>query len=145
MFILGICSVFQMIFLPGFLVLKPLKIDGIIRFTIFSFALSLIINYCMVFLLTVLGLYTRAMVSIIFVIEMLVFIKMIYPLLNQPIITLTANSTLLNSFLTNKSHEIKGNPYALITLILKTGIMIFAAITGICPSQIAVFKIFESK
>jgi hypothetical protein len=83
----------------------------------------------MVFLLTVLGLYTRAMVSIIFVIEMLVFIKMIYPSLNQPIITLTANSTLLNSFLTNKSHEIKGNPYALITLILKTGIMIFAAIT----------------
>jgi hypothetical protein len=129
MFILGLCSIFQMIFLPGFLVLKPLKIDGIIRFTIFSFALSLIINYCMVFLLTVLGLYTRTIVFIIFVIEMLVFIKMIYPLLNQPIITLTANSTLLKSFLTNKSHEIKGNPYALITLILKTGIMVFAAIT----------------
>ena len=101
MFLLGICSIFQMIFLPGFIALKPFKINGIIRVTIFSFALSLIINYCMVFLLTSTGLYTRAIVFLIFGIEMLVFIKFIYPLLNQPLFTLTVSSTMFRSSLHN--------------------------------------------
>jgi hypothetical protein len=129
MFILGLCSIFQMIFLPGFLVLKPFKIDGIIRFIIFSFALSLTINYCMVLVLTVLGLYTRTMLFIIFVIEMLVFIKMVHPLLNQPIITLTVNSIRFRSSLLQMINEIKHNPSSLIQFIFKFTIMTLSAIT----------------
>jgi hypothetical protein len=118
-----------MIFLPGFLVIKPLNIQGKIRIAIFSFALSLIINYCMVFLLVKLGLYTRNILFIIFGIEMLVLLIMIYPFLNQTIFTVNINSTFLRSYLRKTINEIKHNPYSLIQFICKFAIIALAAIT----------------
>jgi hypothetical protein len=129
MFLLGICSIFQMIFLPGFLVIKPLNIQGKIRILIFSFALSLIINYCMVLLLVKLSLYIRAIVLIIFGIEMLILIIMIYPSLNQTIFSVNINSMLFMSYLRKTINEIKHNPYSLIPFMLRFTIMALAAVT----------------
>jgi len=129
MFLLGICSIFQMIFLPGFLVIKPLNIQGKIRILIFSFALSLIMNYLIVFLLVRLGLYIRTIVLIIFVIEMLIFLIMIYPSLNQPVLTIKMRSTLFISSLRNTTNGIKHNPYSLIQFMLRFTIIALATIT----------------
>lgn len=129
MFLLGICSIFQIIFLPGFLVVKPLNIQGKIRILIFSFALSLIINYLMIFLLVTLGLYTRPIVLIIFAFEMLVLLIMIYPLLNQPIITVNMNSTVFRDYLKKTINNIKHNPYSLIPFLLRVTIITLAAFT----------------
>ena len=70
MFILGMLSVFQITFLPGMLIYKAFKIQKeIINSLVFTFGLSLIANYCGVFLLTALGLYTLTVVYIVFIIE----------------------------------------------------------------------------
>jgi len=56
MFVLGMLSILQITFLPGFLILKTAKINkGIIQTLVFSFALSLISNHIFVVILTHLG------------------------------------------------------------------------------------------
>ena len=75
MFLQGILSLFQIIFLPGFLLLRlfKLKLNFFISI-IFSFALSLIANYVSIFTLTALGLYTRTFVYSAFFIEVAIFL-----------------------------------------------------------------------
>lgn len=65
---------------------------------------------------------------IIFGIEMLVFIIMIYPSLNKPILTVPS-ITLLISFLQKTTNNIKHNPYSLIPFIFRLIIITLAAIT----------------
>jgi hypothetical protein len=70
MFILGMLAVLQITFLPGILLYKAFRIQKeIINSLVFTFGLSLIANYCGVFLLTTLGIYTSIVVYIIFLIE----------------------------------------------------------------------------
>ena len=67
MFILGILAFLQTVFLPGFIAIKYLGIsrrtdavkenDGKIRQLVYTFGLSLLINYLLVFALTALGIY----------------------------------------------------------------------------------------
>ena len=67
MFILGILAFLQTVFLPGFIAIKFLginrsanalkEINGKIRQLVYTFALSLLINYLLVFALTALGIY----------------------------------------------------------------------------------------
>src|SRR5271157_404090 len=70
--IAGLASLLQITVLPGFLIVRALKCKFDACLTIiFSFALSLIANYFLVFLLTVLGLYISPVVYLIFVCEVL--------------------------------------------------------------------------
>lgn len=68
----GLLSLIQITFLPGFLALRYFqnKHMGVLEKIAFSFALSLIINFLLVFLLTSLGLYQRLVILLIFVAEL---------------------------------------------------------------------------
>lgn len=69
MFILGLLSFLQTVFIPGFLLIKYLGIDlnadadagnkksGTIRQLVYGFGLSLLINYLLVFVFTAVGIY----------------------------------------------------------------------------------------
>lgn len=76
-FILGILSVFQAIFLPGYIISRRfLPLKGLSR-TLISFALSPLINYQFVFLFTSLGIYNRVTVFMFFAIECLALILLV--------------------------------------------------------------------
>ncbi len=68
----GLLSLIQITFLPGFLALRYFqnKHMGLLEKVTFSFALSLIINFLLVFLLTALGLYQRLFIQFIFFAEL---------------------------------------------------------------------------
>lgn len=58
MFLFGLIALLQTAFLPGFLLLKLLRLsDGLLKTLILSFALSLVLNYLIVFFLVVVGAY----------------------------------------------------------------------------------------
>lgn len=72
MFIWGLLSLIQILFLPGFLLLHLFRVKHT-RFPekiVFSFAFSLIANFIIVLVLTSLGLYTRPIVLLLFFIEL---------------------------------------------------------------------------
>lgn len=70
MLISGILSIFQVLFLPGFLLLFFLNMHrGIIRCLLLSCALSMIINFFIVYFLTLLHLYTSFSVYLLVAIE----------------------------------------------------------------------------
>ncbi|MFC1894318.1 hypothetical protein ACFLYH_00025 [Candidatus Dependentiae bacterium] len=78
MFLLGVLSLIQIAFLPGFLLLRLFKLKLSLFITlIFSFALSLISNYVSIFFLTALGFYNRSVVYFTFCIE-LAFLLFLY-------------------------------------------------------------------
>jgi len=63
-FIRGVLSFLQIIFLPGFLLLLSLKLNrGLLQTFILSFSMSLILNFFLVFILTAMGLYTATMIT----------------------------------------------------------------------------------
>ena len=73
-FILGTLSVFQTIFLPGYIISRRfLPLKGLSR-ALICFALSPLINYQFVFLFTSLGIYNRVTVFIFFATECLALI-----------------------------------------------------------------------
>jgi hypothetical protein len=83
MFILGLISFLQVTFLPGFLLLQILGFAGKrkLQLLIYSFALSLLFNYLVVYLLTLLGLYRPISIYLLMVLELgllfyYVFLKM---------------------------------------------------------------------
>ncbi len=69
--LLGILSVLQAVFLPGYLALRLSRAStgSRIETWVVSFALSLLINYLWVFVLTLLGLYGRASVFVLVAFE----------------------------------------------------------------------------
>ena len=71
MFILGLLSFFQMAFIPGYLFLQLIKFEvkGKIQTIVYSFSLSLLLNYLIVYLLTALKLYTPFTLYIILLVE----------------------------------------------------------------------------
>lgn len=72
MFILGILSLFQIVALPGLIALQLFRIKGTFwQGVVYTFGLSLLINYCAVFLLVTLNLYSRPLVFILFVAQTL--------------------------------------------------------------------------
>lgn len=74
MVILGFLSLIQIAFLPGSLIIKVFKIKGsYIQKILLSFSLSLIINFQIVYLLTLIGLYTRPVIFFIFICEIILF------------------------------------------------------------------------
>jgi len=70
MFVLGLLSVIQIVFLPGYLALRCLKLDkGAAGTLILSFALSLVINYFLVFLLVLFHIYNSPVMYCVFALE----------------------------------------------------------------------------
>ena len=84
MYFLGWLAFFQMSFLPGFLLISILKIRvrSIIEKIIFIFSLSLIINFILVFLLTLTKLYQPVYCYVIFISELIIFLIVVK---NQPL------------------------------------------------------------
>lgn len=86
MIVLGVLSVVQMIFLPGFLLLKALRIKlGIFQMLVFSFPLSLLINFFLVWVLTLLHLHIQSVWMVVIILEMigltwLIFLTLKYSL-----------------------------------------------------------------
>jgi hypothetical protein len=74
MFILGLLALVQLTFLPGFLFLRGIKLyAGFIKTLILSFALSLVINYCLVVLMIAAHIYVSAAVLLVFAGECILF------------------------------------------------------------------------
>jgi hypothetical protein len=72
-FILGILSLAQLLFLPGFLVTRLLGVRGLLASLLYSMGLSLLINHILIFLLTALGWYKSNAVYGIFFLELMLF------------------------------------------------------------------------
>lgn len=70
MFFLGILSVLQLILLPGLILMRwfPGKRSAIQQ-SVYVFMLSLLVNYCTVFLLVSVGLYLRSVVLVLLAVE----------------------------------------------------------------------------
>ena len=79
MFPLGILSLLQMAFLPGFLCLKLARWQSRspLQFLIYAFALSLILNYAVIFALVSLGLYDRTSVWALIGIELCIAVSLL--------------------------------------------------------------------
>ena len=79
LYVLGSLAFLQIIFLPGFLFLRYLKIktQTFVEKIIFIFALSLIINFILVFSLTLLKLYQPPVFYLIFILEVIIFLPTI--------------------------------------------------------------------
>jgi hypothetical protein len=82
MFLLGLLSFFQTVFIPGFILLKYVDLvpeggdrvsDGLRRL-VYGFGFSLLINYLLVFYLTLVGIYTPVTFYIILIIEGLLLV-----------------------------------------------------------------------
>jgi len=80
---LGILSIFQITFLPGLVVSQLVKLRGMWNIILVSLALSPIINYLLVFITTVLGLYNQPVTLMFFGIELAFLIYLTYPILNK--------------------------------------------------------------
>lgn len=101
MLLLGLLSILQVTFLPGFLTIKAMRINGgMIKTLVLSFALSLIINHFIILTLTAFHIYNRWIIYSIFVVECLLLMYVILPFLKRPIIILFAeDSDRLNLFI----------------------------------------------
>lgn len=72
MFILGILSLVQILALPGLIALRLYRFKGTFwQGLVYTFGLSLLVNYCMVFLLAAFSLHSRLIFLIIFGIQVL--------------------------------------------------------------------------
>lgn len=79
MFLLGLCSVLQCVFLPGFLAARALGVTGAVRTATSAFALSLIVNWILVAVLVLAHAYLRPVVLSIFALECLLALRMLRP------------------------------------------------------------------
>jgi hypothetical protein len=109
MFSLGILSIIQVGFLPGFLILRTLRLtDGFLRTLLLAFALSLVVNHAIILVLITLHIYTSPAVYILFVSEAAVLIWMMRSASSRPVLELLKDDyrrfrDLFNS-ITNKGH-----------------------------------------
>jgi hypothetical protein len=84
MFILGLLAFLQTVFIPGFIIIKYLGINlngetsikkgGKIRQLVYTFGLSLLINYLLVFVFTAMGIYKPLTLYILLFIEIVLLI-----------------------------------------------------------------------
>ena len=80
MFLLGILSIFQIILLPGLLLLKLFKVktQNNIQTFLYSFGLSLSFNYFLICILVFLKIYLPVTIFILFFFEILLFTYLIF-------------------------------------------------------------------
>ena len=86
MLLLGLLAFFQITFIPGAIILKSAKIQGtILQYIIHAFALSLITNYCLVFLLTTVRLYNQPTMILILGVEIVSLVWLYNKELQAPV------------------------------------------------------------
>jgi len=91
MLILGMLSVLQICFLPGYLAVRALRMDdGAIKAWVLSFTMSLVINHLFVFALVTFHVYYSSTVYFIFGIELAILAWMQYARLGMPAAPLLA-------------------------------------------------------
>ena len=84
--LLGVLGLVQVVFLPGYLLLRIMRAGGgVIATAALSFALSLLVNYCLVAALVVVGLYRPAVVYAVFAAEVLLWLRLDYRRLGSAI------------------------------------------------------------
>ncbi|MFH2102349.1 MAG: hypothetical protein ABIJ39_03210 [Chloroflexota bacterium] len=100
-FLLGLLSLIQITFLPGFLLLRWLNIPktSLIQRVILIFGLSFLANYCGIFMLTALNIYKPLTMYLVFITEVIIFIYIERKNLNNSVeFTLDAVIDSLSSF-----------------------------------------------
>ena len=80
LFFLGMLSFFQIVFIPGFILLRLSKLitKNIIQTIIYSFSLSLIVNYLVVFFLTAMHIYKPLVIYIFIALELFILAYITY-------------------------------------------------------------------
>ena len=143
MFFLGILSIFQIAALPGILILKLISVKGsLIQRVVYTFALSLIANYCLAFILAAVGLYNRWSMFLICTLEITAILWLYRDDIKKPIapILRNANVSLKNtvySIFPHKDAQMIGQEENLLNTLLVLGSL------GLAISSILwVFKIF---
>jgi hypothetical protein len=143
MFFLGILSIFQIAALPGILILKLISVKGsLIQRVVYTFALSLIANYCLAFILAAVGLYNRWSMFLICTLEITAVLWLYRDDIKKPIapILRNANVSLKNtvySIFPHKDAQMIGQEENLLNTLLVLGSL------GLAISSILwVFKIF---
>jgi hypothetical protein len=111
MFILGILSLVQIVFLPGLISLRLIRFRGsFLQRVIYTFALSLLMNYCLVFLLTALKLYSHWVVIVLFAAQVIWAIWLYGEDLRKPLLEVfqnlwdTSTSSLAEFFPSSPDH-----------------------------------------
>ncbi len=84
-FFLGALSLIQITFLPGYLLLHYFSVRGLLKKLVFSFGLSLLINYQLVFLFTVCKINLPTTFYIVFLLELILLIKLKWFSLSRPL------------------------------------------------------------
>jgi hypothetical protein len=70
--VLGILGIIQITFLPGLIVLRLFNIrTNLLDKALILFGTSLIANYCVIFLLSLLGIYTRIILGVLILVELI--------------------------------------------------------------------------
>jgi hypothetical protein len=95
--VLGILSLLQLTLLPGLIINRYLKIDGVWKNLLLTIGISPFFNYVFVFITTLLGIYTRTTTFILFVVETILLIYFYIPILIQKTKN-TENKKRLSSF-----------------------------------------------
>ena len=73
---LGAASLFQVCFLPGYIIARALGLtQGAVRTLVLSFALSLVANFLLVFALVATGIYTQPVLLVILGIELVLLVR----------------------------------------------------------------------
>lgn len=133
MFIAGLISLAQILFLPGLLTLSAIryKETSPVYYFILAFALSGFINYCLVFLLSFLGIYTRFSMILILIGEGIIFFALYY----KKIIALYQRRASIECSFDTWNHRIikfftacrkSFTAKQWLSVVVKTGVYIFA-------------------
>src|SRR6186713_2143888 len=70
--VLGILGIIQITFFPGLIVLRLFNIrTNLLDKALIIFGTSLIANYCVIFLLSLLGIYTRIILGVLILAELI--------------------------------------------------------------------------
>ena len=86
--LLGMLSLIQIGFLPGFILVTVLRLNsGILKTWILSFSLSLFINHVMIIVLVISRQYRPEVLRMLFALEIALLIYLIWPCLSEPLKT----------------------------------------------------------
>src|SRR4051794_38055863 len=84
--LLGVLGLVQTVFLPGYLILRLLRLgSGLIEGIVLSFGLSLIVNYLLVAALASLGFYRSTVIYALFIGELLLWARLDFRRLEMPL------------------------------------------------------------
>jgi len=137
MIFLGILSFLQITFLPGYIILRLVRlgIKSKIHIFIYSFALSLLSNYALVYILTLMGIYKSYTLYALFIIETAILIYLL--IRSRSCIKIDLSSVNITGFF-KKNPAINNISYSLALIIIAFFIFNFFRNIG------TVFKVWDA-